>query len=128
MDNSNYSDFSSNLILLLKFKPNQSFYILFLERKQKIILWIWLFPLAIAGCSEQTPISYPEVNIEFLSSTGNIGLTKGYLLKANVSGATVARVDGEEVEIINWIIEKKLVLNDKKQIFLSFYQRFRLEQ
>lgn len=68
------------------------------------------------------------MNIEFLSSTGNIGLTKEYLLKANVSGATVARVDGEEVEIINWIIEKKLVLNDKKQIFLSFYQRFRLEQ
>ena len=41
------------------------------------------------------------MNIEFLSSTGNIGLTKEYLLKANVSGATVARVDGEEVEIIN---------------------------
>ena len=96
--------------------------------KHKIILWICLFPLAIAGCLERTPISYPEVNIEFLSSTGNIVPTKEYLLKANVSGATVARVDGEEVEIINWIIEKKLVLNDKKQIFLSFYQRFRLEQ
>lgn len=82
----------------------------------KKVIWVVLLLTSffLYWCIEK---EYPEVNIDIISSTGNIWPTKNHTIRASVSWATEAFVDNENVVITHGVIEKKVVLENMSQVF-----------